>query len=280
MHNHSHGWIGFILAILALQLLPGCATGPNPADPWENSNRFFHKFNDDLDRALLKPAADCYVKVVPKPVRQCIGNGFDNLGYFDVILNDYLQGKWEQGISDSVRMAVNSTAGIGGIFDVAAYLQLPSHDNDFGVTLGKWKVGGGGPGAYLVLPLFGPSSIRDAPGIAVGILDNPLTWIDIPWYVSIPLDSLQAVDARARAERYFKFRTAAAVNDYVFIRDAYLQYRRHLILEGKAAVDQSIYDEDMDESATQPSSAPAAIRSTQPGNQLPPSTPKPAAPHP
>ena len=267
MHTFSNRWVGLILAILALQLLPGCAVGPNPADPWEKSNRFFHNFNDGLDRALLKPAADCYVKVVPKPVRQCIGNGFDNVGYFDVILNDYLQGKWEQGISDSVRMCINSTAGVGGLFDVAAYLELPSHDNDFGVTLGKWKVGGGGPGPYLVLPLFGPSSVRDAPGIAVGILDNPLTWIDIPWYVNIPLDSLQAVDARARAEKYFKFRKAAAINDYVFIRDAYLQYRRHLIVEGKASIDQSIYDEDMEEPSSQPATQSGPTPATQPTSQ-------------
>ena len=111
-----------------------------------------------------------YVKVIPKPIRSGIGNGFDNLIYFNVVFNDFLQAKWGQGLGDFGRMAANSTIGIGGIFDVATRWGLPSHDNDFGITLGKWGLG---PGPYLVLPLLGPSSLRDAPGLAMEYAGHP-----------------------------------------------------------------------------------------------------------
>ena len=151
-----------LLLLAALAGLTGCASTGSKVDPWEKSNRFFYQANDSLDRYALKPLADGYVKVVPQPVRNGIGNGFANLEYGNVILNDFLQARWNQGWSDSGRMLVNSTVGIAGFFDVATPLGLPSHDNDFGITLGKW---GAKPGPYLVLPLFGPSSVRDAPGI-------------------------------------------------------------------------------------------------------------------
>src|SRR5690242_16504311 len=104
-------------AIYALILLGGCATNGSKIDPWEKTNRVFYNINDGMDRYALKPLADGYVKVVPKPIRTGLGNGFDNLGYFNVILNDFLQGKCDQGWSDSGRMLVNSTIGIAGFFD-------------------------------------------------------------------------------------------------------------------------------------------------------------------
>ena len=230
-----------LCANLALIMLSGCAGGRGNIDPWEKTNRFFYNFDDGLDRTLLKPASDFYVKVVPEPVRTGLGNGFSNLGYANVILNDLLQAKWKQGLGDAGRMAVNSTIGVAGFFDVASKWGLPSHQNDFGITLGKW---GAGPGPYLVLPLVGPSTVRDAPGFLVEAVTNPVTWVNPPLYVTAPLGIVDAVNARYSAETALRFRNAAAIDPYVFTRNAYLAYRDNLIHEGKKAVDQSLYEEE------------------------------------
>lgn len=238
----------------ALFLLGGCAGTGGNIDPWEKTNRVLYNFDDGLDRVLLKPASDFYVKVVPEPIRTGLGNGFNNLGYGDVILNDLLQAKWGQGLSDIGRMAVNSTIGVAGIFDVASKWGLPSHENDFGITLGKW---GAKPGPYLVLPLLGPTTVRDAPGILVANLTNPVTWVNPPLYVTAPLGVVQGIDTRSRFESALRFRNAAAIDPYVFTRNGYLQYRDHLIHEGNKAVDQSLYE---DEPESTPTSAPVATR--------------------
>ncbi len=249
--------------ILMIGALGGCANDPKNIDPWEKTNRFFYSFNDNLDHYALKPLADGYVKIIPKPVRTCIGNGYDNLQYGDVILNDFLQGQWQQGWSDAGRMGVNTTVGIAGIFDVATRWNLPSHDNDFGMTLGKW---GADAGPYLVLPLFGPSCVRDAPDIGVGILTNPVTWIDPPWYVTIPLFALQAVDSRSRLDREVRFRDQAAIDPYAFTRHAYLEYRRAKISGSEAPANQDMYEDESGPTtapATQPSTQPATAPATQ-----------------
>jgi phospholipid-binding lipoprotein MlaA len=241
-----------LFAGLAASLCGGCASGPANVDPWEKTNRFFYQFNDVLDRLALKPLADGYVKVIPKPIRNGIGNGFDNLTYFDVVVNDLLQAKWGQGLGDFGRMAVNSTIGIGGIFDVASRWHLPSHDNDFGITLGKWGLG---PGPYLVLPLLGPSCLRDAPRYAVEYAATPTSYICVPLEISAPLYVLYLVDLRSRFDIVVRFRNAAAIDPYVFTRTAYFQYRDSQIHEGKPPAEQNIYDEDSD-------TPPAAVQPT------------------
>ena len=250
--------IGVLVVILAAGMLGGCATNQG-ADPWEKTNRAFYDFNEGLDRVALKPLSDGYTQVVPKPVRTCIGNGFDNMGYPNVILNDFLQAKWQQGWSDAGRMAVNTTVGVAGVLDVASHWGMPSHENDFGITLGKWSVQ---PGPYVVLPLLGPSTGRDVPGIGVGILTDPMLWIDPPLYVVIPYYTLQAVDARSRYEREFKFRNAAALDPYIFTRDAYLQYRESQIHEGQRPTNESFYEDD-----ESPSSAPSTAPATGPASR-------------
>lgn len=232
-----------VFAGAALSMCGGCASGPHNADPLEKTNRIIYKFNDALDFVAIKPLADGYVKVIPKPIRTGIGNGFDNLVYFNVVLNDLLQGKCRQGLGDFGRLAVNSTVGIGGIFDVATHWGLPVHETDFGITLGKW---GAGPGPYLVLPLFGPSTLRDATGLGVRYLVTPTTWLSLPLQVSIPLYVADIVDLRSRYDRVLRFRNAAAIDPYVFAREAYLQYREGRIHEGKPPVERSFYDEDTD----------------------------------
>ncbi|HEY2586942.1 MAG TPA: VacJ family lipoprotein [Tepidisphaeraceae bacterium] len=236
-----------------IMLSGGCAGGGN-VDPWEKTNRVFYNFDDGLDRAVLTPVNGFYVKVVPAPIRTGLGNGFDNLFYGNVILNDFLQAKWNQGLGDTARMAVNSTIGIAGIFDVASRLGLPKHENDIGITLGKWGVA---PGPYLVLPLLGPMTLRDTPGIVVANATNPVTWLFPPLYVTVPLGIGQALDRRSRVDTAIQFRNALAIDPYVFTRNAYLQYRDNLVHEGRKPVDQSLYEEVPE---TSPATAPAATR--------------------
>jgi phospholipid-binding lipoprotein MlaA len=265
-----------LAAVTAVCLSGGCAGGP-PNDPWEKTNRFIYNVNDGFDRVALKPAADAYVKVVPQPIRTGIGNGFDNLIYLNVILNDFLQAKWDQGLGDTGRMAANSTIGIGGVFDVATGWGLPAHQNDFGITLGKW---GAKPGPYLVLPLFGPSTLRDAPGLLVEYLATPTSYLGLPPEVTLPLGAADVVDARSRADFIMRFRNDTALDPYVFTRDAYLQYRDARIHDGKAPTgpDQSIYDVDaFPGPATAPATTTAVAPTTSPAATAEPAATEPAS---
>jgi phospholipid-binding lipoprotein MlaA len=252
-------WRRALMAIIsALAVLcGGCATGPQPIDPWEKTNREFYKFNDGFDRWALKPAADLYVFILPAPLRYCLGNGFDNLIYFNVILNDYLQGNGDQGLSDLGRMTLNSTVGLGGLLDVATSCGMPAHENDFGITLGKWGVK---PGPYLVIPVLGPSTARDSSRWVVLYAATPLTWLYLPLKITVPMYVVGIIDFRSRSDIVFKFRNDAALDPYVFTRDAYLQYRESRVHEGVPATAQSLYDEDTDSapSTTQPATQPAA----------------------
>ncbi|HEV8607827.1 MAG TPA: VacJ family lipoprotein [Tepidisphaeraceae bacterium] len=242
------------LAFAFFILCGGCAHNPKNPDPFEKCNRFIYKVNDGLDKILLKPASDFYTKVVPKPVRHGLGNFFDNLSYGNVILNDFLQGHIKDGLASTVRMGVNSTVGVAGVFDVATKWNLPGHSNDFGITIGKW---GGGPGPYLVLPLYGPSTFRDVPRIPVGMYTNVLHYVDLPDYVSIPLDVLNLAEDRARANAAINFRDDAAIDPYIFMREAYLQYRRIKIYGAPPPVEPGFYDED-EGPTTRPSTRPIA----------------------
>ena len=240
-----------ILTLYTLMLAGGCAT--KGVDPYEKTNRFFYGVNDGLDHLIVKPVSDLYVKIIPSPVRTGLGNAFGNLGYGNVIFNDYLQGKLHQGFSDLCRMAVNSTVGVAGIFDVATAWKIPAHQNDFGITLAHW---GSKPGPYLVLPVLGPSTFRDAPGWGVALATNPLTYVDAPWEATVPVSATAFIDARSRGEVFIRFRNEAAIDPYVFTRDAYLQYRNNLINEGHPPPDQNLYDIDDNNPTTQPSTQP------------------------
>lgn len=238
-------------AACALALLSGCATSPNNPDPYQKTNRAIYKFNDGLDRAVLRPVSQAYTKVTPDFVQSGIGNGFRNLGYLNVILNDFLQKKWHQGWSDAGRMATNSTVGLLGVIDVATNWGMPAHENDFGITLAKWGVDSG---PYVVLPLLGPSSGRDVSNVPVAIVTNPLFWIKMRWEIKAALTATDIIDRRARAEPAVQLRERAAVDPYVFTRDGYLQHRQAKIAAetGRPTSQPSIYDEDT-EPATQPS---------------------------
>ena len=167
-------------ATLTLLATSGCATGPDrkPEDPFEPANRAIFKFNDVIDRAVAQPVAKGYTKVTPQPLRQAISNFFSNLGDLGNLANNLLQLHITDATEDLMRFAMNSVFGFGGIVDFATPAGLPKHNQDFGLTLGRWGVPSG---PYLVLPLFGPSSFRDSLGFAVDFRFNPLTYAEPAW---------------------------------------------------------------------------------------------------
>lgn len=208
--------------------LGGCASGPpkDARDPMEEWNRRFYNFNESMDRQVMKPVSDFYKDHTPKPVRECFSNAFSNLGYFNVVLNDALQGNGKQCRSDALRMLVNSTVGIGGFLDVAKGWGMPKHDEDFGLTLGRW---GEPQGEYLVLPMLGPTTTRDGWGLLVEVLTDPLTWLATPIGVDLGMQGAELVDERTRLSQEIEFRDRNAMDGYIFTREAYLQHRKFLV---------------------------------------------------
>ncbi len=215
-------------------LLAGCATtGGDPGDPLEPMNRTFNEVNDVLDDNILKPLADAYVSVTPQGLRDSVTNFFDNVSYPNVILNDFLQGKILQGFEDSMRLVVNTTLGIGGLFDVATPAGLRAHDEDFGQTLGYWGVG---ELAYLELPLLGPNSVRDVTDIPVSSQVSLLNFVN-DYLISWPLTALNVVNSRANLSSAIALRDRSALDPYVFTREAYRQRRTFLIYDGEPPED-------------------------------------------
>ncbi len=218
----------------AVLIFSGCATveQKDPDDPFEGSNRSFHNFNDALDRNIMVPVAEGYLAITPDPVRDSVTNFFDNVKYINVIVNDLLQGKVGDFMHDSGRFIVNSTVGIGGLFDPASEVGLAQHDEDLGQTLGVW---GSDEQAYLVLPFFVPNSIRDAPDLVSSWLLNPLSYLTAA--ISWPLTAVDWINIRANLLDETEFVDQAALDPYTFIREAYLQRREFLIHDGNPPVD-------------------------------------------
>jgi phospholipid-binding lipoprotein MlaA len=214
-------------------LLFGCASIPNgqrdPRDPWERMNRTTFKVNDAVDRAITKPIAKAYVKVTPLPVRTGVSNFMDNLTYPVTIANDLLQLKMKPFGQDIARLVLNTTVGIGGIFDPASRVGLQKNDQDLGMTFGHW---GAKPGPYFVIPILGPSDVRDGLGRVGGIWLTPTHYIRNN-YISYPLWGIELVDARYRlldAEKLLD----GVYDRYAFLRNAYLQRREFLIESGRS----------------------------------------------
>ncbi|BAN24745.1 MlaA family lipoprotein [Caballeronia insecticola] len=210
----------------------GCATGPdrNPKDPLEPMNRKIFTFNDTLDTYVAKPVAQFYVDYTPSPFRTAVSNFFSNLGDFSNFANNLLQLKITDATQDLMRIAMNSVFGIGGLIDIASPAGLPKHHQDFGLTLGHYGIASG---PYLVLPLLGPSSFRDATTWAVDWRVNPLSYseAEIRW----PLFGVNFVSARADLIGATDLLSAAALDKYAFVRDAYMQRRQYLLTGGGAA---------------------------------------------
>ena len=222
-----------IACFAAALLLAGCATippdaGKNPRDPLERFNREVFSFNDHLDRYFLKPVAKGYVWVVPRVIRQCINNGFANLGEVRNAVNDILQAKPKGAATDTGRLAINSTLGLLGCFDVANTMGLDRRHEDFGLTLARWGLG---TGPYLVLPVLGSSDVRDAVGLVPDSYANPITYVK-PIPARYGLYGMYLIDTRAELLDATDLIDQAALDRYQFTRDAYFQRRTSQQYEG------------------------------------------------
>ncbi len=218
----------YVLFVALLSTLAGCATSTrDPRDPMENFNRAMFRFNDKADEKVLRPVAKAYQKVTPSFVQNGIGNFFGNIGDVWTSVNNLLQGKIGDGLSDFMRVTVNSVFGLGGVLDVASEAGIPKHKEDFGQTMGRWGVP---PGAYLVLPLLGPATVRDAAGLPIdskGDLwryKSPVRWRNVGAVVRL-------VDQRAALLSASDLLEAASLDRYEFVRDGFLQRRQNKVYD-------------------------------------------------
>ncbi len=210
------------LLVLAALAMAGCATGPNPRDPFEPFNREVMRFNDGLDREVLEPVAVAYRDMVPRPVRTGVGNVLGNFTDVWSFFNSVLQLKLQQSVDMGVRVGVNTLLGLGGLLDVATEMGIERRSEDFGQTLGRWGVP---PGPYVVLPLLGPSSMRDATAtFTLNRVMDPVLYFREP-SVRWSLYALRGVNARADLLRISSVLDDVALDRYIFTREAYLQHR-------------------------------------------------------
>jgi phospholipid-binding lipoprotein MlaA len=238
-------------ATAAFFLLAGCATVPkgkaDPRDPFQRVNRSIYSFNTVADHAVFRPAARAWKAVMPRPVRHGLSNFLSNLAYPGTIINDLLQGKFTQGGHDFTRLVINTVFGFG-FFDPATAAGLERHDEDFGQTLGKWGVPAG---PYVMLPIFGPSSVRDAPTRLADDYTSARHYISDP-YVNWGLWGVEKLEVRASLldldaalDRTF--------DPYAFVRNAWIQRREYLVHDGEEVEDNPDADPEAD---TSPAAAP------------------------
>ncbi len=216
-----------LLGVLLLLALTGCAVGPDKRDPFENFNRGVMRFNDEVDSAILKPVATAYQENLPSPARKVVGNVFSNLGDVWSTVNSLLQLKIPQATESLMRVSVNTVFGLYGILDVASEMGLERHREDFGQTLGRW---GMPSGPYVVLPLLGPSTVRDAGAFVVDRRADLVREFD-PASTRNSLYALRLVDTRASLLGTGRMLDEMALDRYTFVREAYLQRRQAEIFE-------------------------------------------------
>jgi phospholipid-binding lipoprotein MlaA len=253
--KHARAMLGIVLAVA----LAGCVTlppnsKPAPQDPWESWNRGVYKVNDKLDRAVAKPIARTYVRVVPAPARTGVSNFLANLRTTTVMINDALQGKFRAAGNDLARLVVNTTVGFGGLLDPATQMGLDKNNEDFGQTLGHWGVP---PGPFLELPFLGPSDTRDGPARIVDLFTGPTHYISNNW-VAYGIYGVGLVDARADLLSLDET-LQKTFDPYAFLRDAYLQRRAYLVSDGQVK-DEELVDpgaDDSDRAAPPPTPNPA-----------------------
>lgn len=221
-------WRVALLAVLALAAT-GCATGPDRRDPLENFNRGAMRFNDGLDNAIVKPVATVYQEHVPEPARKAVGNVFSNLGDVWSMVNSALQFKFDHALDSFMRVSVNTVFGFYGVLDIATEAGIQRHREDFGQTLGRWGVP---EGPYVVLPVLGPSTLRDASVLAVDHRGDLLRGVD-PSSARNASYALRVIDTRASLLRVGRMLDEVSLDRYTFMRDAYLQRRRAEIFEGE-----------------------------------------------
>ncbi len=245
--NHLHR-LSLGLALVASLSLTGCATGPNanPKDPLEPMNRSISRFNDSLDENVLKPVATGYRDVTPELVQKGVRNVFNNLADIWSTVNSGLQFKGRDTAESFMRVVVNTVFGVYGIFDVATEINLQRHTEDFGQTLGYWGVPSG---PYLVLPVLGPSTLRDGVGTRMDISLDAVRNLD-----HIPTRNatmgLRVVARRAEFLKASGMLEEAALDKYSFTRDSYLQYRRSQIYDGNPPEEEDLPDPSAEPAST------------------------------
>lgn len=228
-----------LILIIALVALGGCAVkqaSHDPADPWEGYNRGVFAVNDALDTVVVKPVAQGY-GFLPAFLRNRIGSFFGNLGDLPNAANNLMQGELERGASDVMRVVLNTTFGLVGFFDVASFMKLEKHEEDFGQTLAVWGVG---PGPYFVIPVLGPATLRDFAAGIVDFLMSPLSYLDFGVSHAV-LTTVEAVDARQRFIAREPLVREISPDLYSAVRSFYLENRRQLIRNNEGA-DDDIYE--------------------------------------
>lgn len=233
-------WVLSAVLVAMAALSAGCATGPNanPKDPLEPMNRSVTKFNDVLDDNVLKPVATGYRDYTPQPVQTGVSNFFRNLSDVWSTANNGLQLKGRDTAESLMRVVVNTTLGIYGLFDVATQIGLERHPEDFGQTLGYWGVPSG---PYVVLPLLGPSTVRDTSVVPVETsVDLVRQYDDVP--VRNAAMATRIVDKRASLLKTTDLLTGAAIDKYSFTRDSYLQFRRNQVYDGNPPDEDELVD--------------------------------------
>lgn len=219
-----------VVAPLLLVVAQSSAAQATESDPLERINRSLYAFNQAFDGYLVRPVAVTYNEVMPGFAKRGVSNFLDNLDDVNVIVNDLLQLKMDAALRDTCRLVLNSTAGLGGVLDVASELGLYKNNEDFGQTLGHWGVGDGG---YLVVPFLGASTVRDTVGMIPDMLLNPIYWVTDSKTRSA-LFALDTVDTRIG---YLAAESMITGDEYEFVRNAYLQRREYLVRDGE------VYDE-------------------------------------
>lgn len=222
--NSIADYARFYCACAFFVLISGCATGPNanPNDPFEPYNRRMSTFNEAVDEALLKPVATGYRFIVPSPVRTGVTNFYNNLQDGWTFVNSVLQLRPQKAVDSLMRFAVNTGLGLGGLLDIATEVGIERHNEDLGKTLGRWGVPSG---PYLVFPLLGPSTVRDAFTLTTELKYDPIGQISDPG-VRNPLNILRLVNTRANLLRFGNVLDEAALDKYTFTRDAFMARRR------------------------------------------------------
>lgn len=216
--------LALLLCVPVILARPALAQG-NAADPWQFINRPIYAFNKGVDTWVIRPVTVAYDEYVPRPAKLGVRNFFNNLDDVNVVVNDVLQLKLQRALNDSCRLVLNTTVGMGGLFDVASRMGMYKNYEDFGQTLGYWGVGDGG---YLVLPLLGASTLRDTFGYFPDVLFNPIFWVtDSKTQTALYL--MDTIDTR---QSYLSAETLITGNEYEFVRDAWLQRRDYLVADG------------------------------------------------
>ena len=216
-----------------------CTSSPYASedDPLEPMNRVIFGFNEVVDDNILEPVAKSYRYITPDPVEESVTNFFNNLGEINTIVNSALQMKLDKTLSSTSRFVINSSVGVLGLFDVATSLGIQRHREDFGQTLGFYGIS---PGPYLVLPFFGPSSLRDAPGFYVDLLiekDISPVHTELHHEERQTIQATNVIDTRANLLKATKILDTAAKDKYIFLRESYLQRRAKLVTDGKNVQD-------------------------------------------